>query len=104
MRLFRQINIGRRFMYWPPWTVSDPWMPRMKRGGDEWCNPSVQVILPFAGAFIWFTSTGRTMPCDEDWAIMPADMRADYLPGGYLEGGRVWQDRFDAKYGDDVVV
>lgn len=42
------------FTYWPPWSVTRPWLPRAFRGGDEWHNPSWALILPFLGAFIWF--------------------------------------------------
>lgn len=43
-----------RFMYWAPWTVTRPWLPRVGRGCDEWHNKSVLLILPFLGAFIFF--------------------------------------------------
>ena len=29
-----QVNIGRRFMWWPPWALTRPWLPRVSlRGG-----------------------------------------------------------------------
>lgn len=43
-----------RFMYWPPYGVTQPWKPRMIRGGDEWHNKSTGIILPFIGGFIFF--------------------------------------------------
>jgi hypothetical protein len=95
-----QVNIGR-FMWWPPWGVTRPWLPRVSsRGGDEWCNDSVTLILPFLGAFIFFWRPGpmRTMPCAECWDVMQDHQRNNYLPGGYLEGGRVHQDRADALF------
>lgn len=51
-------------MYWTPWSVSRPWLPRANSGTDEWHNRSVYVILPFLGglAFFWerdFDQTGE---------------------------------------------
>lgn len=43
-----------RLMYWPPWTVSDPWRPHVELTGDEHCNPSLLTVVPFAGAVIVF--------------------------------------------------
>lgn len=43
-----------RFVYWAPRKVTQPWKPRVFRGGDEWHNASVAVILPFVGGFIFF--------------------------------------------------
>lgn len=43
-----------RFMYWKPTEVTRPWLPRFFRGGDEWHNASVAVVLPFLGCFIFF--------------------------------------------------
>jgi sterol desaturase/sphingolipid hydroxylase (fatty acid hydroxylase superfamily) len=89
-----QVNIGRRFMWWAPWGVTRPWLPRVFRGSNEWCSRSVAVVLPFLGAFIWFWEPElRTMPCGECWDSMCEEQRADYLPGGHLEGGVVHQDR-----------
>jgi hypothetical protein len=93
-----QVNIGRRFMWWAPWSVTRPWLPRFSaRGGDEFCNDSVTLILPFLGAFIVFWQPGplRDFPCDECWALLDDEARDDYLPGGYLEGGRVHPDRLE---------
>lgn len=44
-----------RFMWWSPTKVTQPWRPSVFRGCDEWHNPSVGVVVPFLGAFIWFT-------------------------------------------------
>jgi len=58
---------SERWQYWAPWNVTNPWLPRMFRGGDEYCNPSVVIVLPLLGAFVWFYKRGplRTEPCDE---------------------------------------
>ena len=94
-----QISIGRRFMWWPPQGLTRPWQPRVFRGTDEWCSPSVAVVVPFLGAFIWFWERPLpVMPCRFCWDEMSAEQQRDYLPGGYLEGGKVHQDRFDAQY------
>ena len=92
-----QLNIGRRFMWWPPWALTRPWLPRVSlRGGwNEWCVGSVRLVLPFLGAFIVFHGPLRDFPCDECWALLDDEARADYLPGGYLEGGRVHPDRLE---------
>lgn len=44
----------RRFMYWAPWGVTEPWKPRGWKGCDEHHNTAVSVVLPFLGAFHWF--------------------------------------------------
>lgn len=44
----------QRFMYWAPWGVTRPWLPRIFRGGDEWHNASIAIVLPFLGCFIFF--------------------------------------------------
>lgn len=92
MKTFRRGGIYRpRFMWWYPWTVTRPWLPKIWRGGDEWCNDSACVKVPFLGAFILFWRPGklRTMPCPEEWDAMCADQQADYAPCGWLHGGRV---------------
>jgi hypothetical protein len=94
-----QVIIGR-VMWWPPWRVSRPWWFKLWRGGDEWCNDSVALAMPLLGALIVFWRPGpkRAMPCGECWGGMSGEERADYLPGGYLEGGVVHQDRADALF------
>lgn len=45
-----------RLGWWAPWRVTDPWLPRVWRGSDEYHNPAVSVVVPFLGAFhYWFT-------------------------------------------------
>ena len=81
-----QLNIGR-FMWWAPWSLTTWWLPRIWTGGNEWCEPSICFTVPPLGAFIFFYGPKRTMPCDECWESMGEWQRADYLPGGWLEGG-----------------
>lgn len=47
-------NNGRRFMWWNPFSVTLPWLPRIGRGCDENCNRSVWIIVPFLGQFTYF--------------------------------------------------
>jgi hypothetical protein len=98
----RQVNIGRRLMWWAPWKVTRPWLPRFSwHGSDEFCNDSVSLILPFAGALIVFWRRHlRTMPCGHCWDGMDAEQRAAYCAGGYLEGGRWHLDRFERWLGE----
>jgi hypothetical protein len=41
-------------MWWSPWTISRPWLPRGIRGSDEWHNLSWGVNVPPFGMFIVF--------------------------------------------------
>ena len=56
------MNIGERFMYYPPWDLTawglrrDALWPH--RGGDEWHNGSWFVILPLLGEVVWFPKGG----------------------------------------------
>ncbi len=36
-----------RWWYHAPWNWARPWLPRTARGSDEWCNPTVWIVLPF---------------------------------------------------------
>ncbi|MFC3986417.1 hypothetical protein [Streptosporangium jomthongense] len=56
-----------RFMWWSPTRLTRWWLPRVFRGADENCNPSVAAIIPPFGAFIVFWRPGplRTEPCQE---------------------------------------
>ena len=48
--------VGYRLMWWAPWGLTSPFMPRVWRGGDEYDNPSICLTLPCLGAFIFFYS------------------------------------------------
>jgi hypothetical protein len=39
-------------VWWPPWTVTAPWRPRVVRGTDEWHNCSYGLVVPLSGAVI----------------------------------------------------
>jgi hypothetical protein len=41
-------------MWWTPWTITDPWRPRVFRGCDEWHNKSWALIVPPLGGFVFF--------------------------------------------------
>lgn len=67
-----------RWQYHWPWAVTRPWLPRVLRGADEHCNPSISVVVPLLGWLVWFYKRGpmRTEadgPCpqcaaqDEAW-------------------------------------
>lgn len=100
MKLPRQVHVGRRLMWWAPWACTRWWRLWIWTGTDEWCHRSACLDLPLLGTFIVFWEHPlRTMPCGECWALMDHEQRADWLPGGYLEGGVVHQDRADALYG-----
>lgn len=60
-----------RIMWWPPATLTRWWLPRLFKGADEYCNPSVGVVVPPLGAFIVFWRPGplRTEQCDECAAL-----------------------------------
>lgn len=59
-----------RWQWWAPWQVTSFWRPRVERACDEYCNPSVLLVLPPLGAFVVFYAPGplRTEaegPCDD---------------------------------------
>lgn len=61
-------HVGRRFMWWAPWGVTRPWLPRVFPGGDECGNPSVAVVLPFLGCVTVFYGrrlSALPLECDE---------------------------------------
>lgn len=92
VKTFRRDGIYRhRFMWWFPWGVTNWWLPRVSRGGDEWCNDSLVFTTPPLGAFVIFWRLGRrrTMPCPADWAGLPGYERADYAPCGQYWNGRI---------------
>ena len=94
---FRRDGIYRhRFFWWYPWGLTRWWLPGISRGGDEWCNDSLVFVVPPLGALVLFWRPGRlrTMPCDEEWAAMDEQLRADYAYCGHLHGGRIREDAF----------
>ena len=50
------LSVGGRVMWWAPWGLTEPFTPRVWRGGDEFENPSACVTVPLLGAFILFYS------------------------------------------------
>lgn len=59
----------RRWNYTPPWGCTRWALPRVRyfRGGDEYCNSTLLVQLPFLGHVVFWKPWGqlRTAPCDE---------------------------------------
>jgi hypothetical protein len=58
-----------RWWWSPPWKVTRPWLPRWilyREGGDEWCNPTILIVLPLMGDVVIRYKRGplRTKPCD----------------------------------------
>lgn len=103
MRTFRHDGIYlRRVWWWYPWGLTRWWVPKVWKGGDEWCNVPLCFTVPPLGCLLVFWRRMRTMPCDECWAEMDGLTKIDYLPGGYLEGGDIHTDRTRArKLADD---
>ena len=81
----------RRWQWWYPWGVTRPWLPRAFRGGDEWCNDSVALVLPPLGGICVFWRPGplRAMPCPAEWESMDDAQQAGYAPCGTYHGGRL---------------
>lgn len=82
-----QFILHQRLWWWPPWGVTDWWLPRMWRGNDEWCNIPLCINIPPLGAFITFWGPLRNFPCRECWDLKDDTDRAGYLPGGELYKG-----------------
>lgn len=80
-----------RFWWWYPWGITRWWLPKIWRGGDEWCNTPLCFTVPPFGTFLFFQlwRPMRTEPCGKCWAEMPHEQRAEYLPGGIYHGGKV---------------
>lgn len=62
------MSISERWWYAPPWKVTRPWLPRVKlfpEGGDEYCNPTVLIVLPLLGDIVVRYKRGpaRTQAC-----------------------------------------
>ena len=91
-RTFRKDGIyRRRLQWWYPWGITEWWRPQIFKGGDEWCNDSVCVVLPPLGCLVVFWRSGslRTLPCVKEWEHMTDMQRADYAPCAYLHSGRL---------------
>jgi hypothetical protein len=73
---WHSIRLGR-LMYWPPWAVTRPWLPRAELAGDEHCNPSILAVPPLLGAVIVFYGrrwrTEADGPCNDCIADMARD-------------------------------
>ena len=79
-----------RIWWWYPSHLTRWWLPKIWRGGDEWCNTPLCFTIPPFGAFLFFQfwRPMRTEPCAKCWAEMGTTQQADYLPGGVYHGGR----------------
>lgn len=44
---------ARRWQYWPPWGVTDPWKARAINACDGE-RASKLIVIPLLGAFVWF--------------------------------------------------
>lgn len=95
MRIRKDGIYFRRLWWWYPWHLSRWWLPRVWLGGDEWCNVPLCLTVPPFGCFLVFQfwRPMRTMPDAACWALLGDAGRADYLPGGCLEGGVFHEDR-----------
>lgn len=76
-----------------PWGVTDWRVPRVFRGGNEWCSPSLAFVVPPFGCLVVFWKPGRrrTVPCPACWQVLDDAGRADYAPCGRYHGGRLNQ-------------
>jgi hypothetical protein len=92
VKTFRRDGVYRdRWQYWAPWGVTRPWLPHVFRGGDEWCNDSICLVIPLLGCLVIFWRPGkqRTVPCAVEWAEGNITWRADYAPCGRYHGGKI---------------
>lgn len=82
--------ITERFWWWAPWGTTQCWMPKIYRGGDEWCNVPICYKIPFLGTFVvYWKPRDRKFPCPVEWEHLSLEERADYAPCGWLYDGRV---------------
>lgn len=60
---------GKRFQWWGPHRVVQPWCPRVFRGGDEFCNDSIGIVVPFLGCVVIFynrrLNTDPNIKCEQ---------------------------------------
>lgn len=90
-----------RFQYTPPWKLSSWGLPlkssgfdRLKlvgRGGDEWGNPSVYIIIPLVGMFVFFY--GRDFDRSTWFRVGFADRKVHYISPDYTQEAELWQLR-----------
>lgn len=79
-----------RWQWWAPWGVTDWWRPRAFKGGNEWCEVPLCLVVPPLGCLVVYPPRPRrAVPCAECWENLPDWQRADYAPCGRNHGGRV---------------
>jgi hypothetical protein len=86
------VILHERLWWYPPWDVTDWWLPRVFLGGDEYCNIPLCVNIPPLGTFIIYGQPRplRNFPCRECWHEFydrDPQQAAFYLPGGELYRG-----------------
>lgn len=72
--------IAGRFMWWFPWRITSPWRPAVFRGSDEWCNPSVAVVVPPFGCLIAFYGRRLRIEADGPCAECRREQERDRWP------------------------
>jgi hypothetical protein len=79
-----------RWQWWAAWGVTDFWLPRVFKGGSEWCEVPLCFVVPPLGCFVIYPpGRRRVMPCAECWAERNEVERADYAPCGRYHAGRI---------------
>jgi hypothetical protein len=72
----------RRWQWWPPTDLTRWWLPRIIRTADEFCNPSLLVVVPPLGALVLFWKPGRMrVEADGPCAVCLADEERDRAAG-----------------------
>lgn len=71
----------RRWQYHAPWTLTRPWLPRVARGADEWCNPSVYVVTPLGSVVVFWRPGSLRTEQDGPCADCLADDERDRAQG-----------------------
>lgn len=82
-----ELHLGRRLVWWFPWSHTRWWLPRIWFGGDEWCNIPICFTVPPLGCLLVYWRRLNTEPCGSELALMSDEDRRDYAPGGRLHGG-----------------